>query len=146
MDEAERLADSIVVIDRGRVIASGTAGELKAQVGGDRLELQAAAGTDPRPLAQALAGLGTGRPVVDIRTGRVVLPVTDGPEVLAELARRLATSGLRVADLALRRPSLEDVFLALTGQPGAGPSHAGPSGTQPAAETGSPEPALSRTA
>jgi ABC-2 type transport system ATP-binding protein len=146
MDEAERLADSIVVIDRGRVIASGTPGELKAEVGGDRLELQAAPGADPRPLAQALAGLGTGRPVVDIRAGRVVLPVTDGPEVLAELARRLATSGLRVAELAVRRPSLEDVFLALTGQPGAGATHAAPSGTDPAAETGSSEPALRRTA
>jgi hypothetical protein len=74
-----------------------------------------------------------------------VLPVTDGPEVLAELARRLATSGLRVADLALRRPSLEDVFLALTGQPGAGATHATPSGTETAAETGSSEPTLART-
>jgi ABC-2 type transport system ATP-binding protein len=145
MDEAERLADSIVVIDRGRVIASGTPGELKAQVGGDRLELQAAPGADPRPLAQALAGLGTGPPVVDVRAGRVVLPVTDGPEVLAELARRLATSGLRVAELALRRPSLEDVFLALTGQPGAGATPTAPSGTDPAAETGSSEPTLART-
>jgi ABC-2 type transport system ATP-binding protein len=146
MDEAERLADSIVVIDRGRVIASGTPGELKAQVGGDRLEVQAAPDTDPRPLAQALAGLGTGQPVVDIRAGRVVLPVTDSPEVLAELARRLATSGLRVADLALRRPSLEDVFLALTSQPGAGATHAAPTGTDPAAEAGCSEPALRRTA
>src|SRR5690348_2237513 len=146
MDEAERLADSIVVIDRGRVIASGTPGELKTRVGGDRLELQAAPGTDPRPLAQALAGLGTGRPVVDIRAGRVVLPVTDGPEVLAELARRLTTSGLRVADLALRRPSLEDVFLALTGQPAAGATYPPPGGTDPAAEAGSSEPALGRTA
>jgi ABC-2 type transport system ATP-binding protein len=146
MDEAERLADGIVVIDRGRVIARGTPAELKAQVGGDRLELQAAPGADPRPLAHALAGLGSGRPGVDIRTGRVVVPVTDGPEVLAELARRLATSGLRVAELALRRPSLEDVFLVLTGQPVAGATHAAPGGTDKAAETGSPEPALSRTA
>jgi ABC-2 type transport system ATP-binding protein len=146
MDEAERLADSILVIDRGRVIANGTPDELKTRVGGDRLELQATPGADPRPLAQALAGLGTGPPVVDSRAGRVVLPVTDGPQVLGELASRLATSDLRVADLALRRPSLEDVFLALTGQPGAGATPAAPSGTQPAAETGSPEPAVGRTA
>jgi ABC-2 type transport system ATP-binding protein len=146
MDEAERLADAIVVIDHGRVIASGTPAELKTRVGGDRLELQAAPGTDPRPLAQALAGLGTGRPVVDIRAGRVVLPVTDGPEVLAELARRLAASGLRVADLALRRPSLEDVFLALTGQPGAAAAPPSPGGKDPAAEAGSSAPALGRTA
>jgi ABC-2 type transport system ATP-binding protein len=146
MDEAERLADNIVVIDRGRVIASGTPGELKAQVGGDRLELQAVPGADPRPLAQALAGLATGPPVVDIRAGRVVLPVTDGPKVLVELARRLATSGVRVAELALHRPSLEDVFLALTGKPGAGATHATSDDTEPAAEPGSPEPALRRTA
>jgi daunorubicin resistance ABC transporter ATP-binding subunit len=146
MDEAERLADSIVVIDRGRVIAGGTPDELKTRVGGDRLELQAVPGADPRALAQALAGLGTGPPVVDIRAGRVVGPVTDGPEVLVELARRLATAGLRVAELALRRPSLEDVFLALTGQPGAGATHVAPSGADPAAETGSPEPAVGRTA
>jgi daunorubicin resistance ABC transporter ATP-binding subunit len=129
MDEADRLADAIIVIDNGRIIASGTPGELKTQVGGDRLELQAAQGTDPRSLAQALMGLGTGPAVTDIRTGRVLLPVADGPRVLAELASRLAESGLRVADLALRRPSLEDVFLALTGQ-----------------NAGSAEPTLRRTA
>jgi ABC-2 type transport system ATP-binding protein len=145
MEEAERLADTIVVVDHGRVIASGTPGELKARSGGDRLELQALPGGDPRPLAQALAGLGTGRPVVDARAGRVVLPVSDGPEVLAELARRLAASGLRVAELALRRPSLEDVFLTLTGQPGSGAVHAPPGGADPSAGAGNPEPALGRT-
>jgi ABC-2 type transport system ATP-binding protein len=108
--------------------------------------LQALPGTDPRPLAHALAGLATSPPVVDIRVGKVVLPVSDGPEVLAELARRFAIADLRVAELALRRPSLEDVFLALTGQPGAGATHAAPGGTQPATETGSPDPALRRTA
>lgn len=106
MEEADRLADSIVVIDRGRVIASGTAEELKAQVGGERLELQAFAGDDPRPLARALAGLGSGTPVVDVAAGRVVVPVEDGPTILLDLASRLANSHLRVADLALRRPTL----------------------------------------
>src|SRR5215471_15041910 len=76
LEEAERLADAIVVLDRGRVIASGTPGELKARAGGDRLELQAVPGGDPRPLARALAGLGTGPPTVDARAGRVVLPVS----------------------------------------------------------------------
>src|SRR5215472_1759307 len=163
LEEAERLADAIVVLDHGRVIASGTPGELKARAGGNRLEVQAVPGGDPRPLARALAGLGTGPPAVDARAGRVVLPVSDGPEVLAELARRLAASGLRFADLALRRPSLEDVFLALTGQPGdaaapapgqpsdpepyPGPAdlepHPGPAGPEPftRARAGGPEPA-----
>jgi ABC-2 type transport system ATP-binding protein len=144
MDEADRLADAIVVIDHGRVIASGTPSQLKTRIGGDRLELQALPGGDPQPLAQALAGLGTGPPMVDARAGRVVLPVTDGPQLLAEAAGRLATCGLRVADLALRRPSLEDVFLTLTGQPGDGLAHAADR-TGPSAGAGSPEPALGRT-
>jgi ABC-2 type transport system ATP-binding protein len=143
MEEAERLADAIVVIDHGRVIASGTPSELKTRIGGDRLELQTLPGGDPRPLAQALAGLGTGPPVVDARAGRVVLPVADGPALLTELAQRLAASGLQVADLALRRPSLEDVFLTLTSTP-AGAAHPPPSSTS-GAGAGSPEPATGRT-
>jgi daunorubicin resistance ABC transporter ATP-binding subunit len=113
--EADRLAGTIVVIDHGQVIARGSPDQLKAQVGGDRLELTARPGQDPRALATALAGLGTGPPVVDALTGRVVLPVADGPALLPDVAARLATTGLHVADLALRRPSLDDVFLALTG-------------------------------
>jgi daunorubicin resistance ABC transporter ATP-binding subunit len=145
MEEAERLADAIVVIDHGRVIANGTPGELKTRIGGDRLELQTPPGGDPRPLAQALTGLGTGPPVVDARAGRVVLPVTNGPALLTELAQRLATSGLQVADLALRRPSLEDVFLTLTSTPPAPAAHTPPDARDPAAAAGSPEPATGRT-
>jgi ABC-2 type transport system ATP-binding protein len=141
MEEAERLADSIVVLNHGRVIARGTPAELKAMVGGDRLELQAVPGGDPQPLAQALEGLGTSLPVIDAHAGRVVLAVSDGPEVLAELARRLTTSGVRVADLALRRPSLEDVFLALTGQSGPGVNHGPPNAADPADGADSHEPA-----
>jgi ABC-type multidrug transport system ATPase subunit len=146
MEEAERLADAIVVIDHGRVIASGTPSELKTRIGGNRLELQSLPGGDPRSLAQALVGLGTGPPVVDARAGRVVLPVTDGPALLTELVRRLATSGLQVADLALRRPSLEDVFLTLTGStPVAGATEAQPESTTTAAVPDNPEPATGRT-
>jgi len=124
MEEADRLADNIAVIDSGRVIATGSPDQLKAQVGGDRLELKAVPGDDPRRLARALAGLGCGPLVVDEVAGRIVLPVSDGPGILPELAERLAVSGLRVADLALRRPTLDDVFLTLTGHPGAGAARA----------------------
>jgi ABC-2 type transport system ATP-binding protein len=117
LEEADRLADQLVVLDHGRVIATGTAAALKARVGGDRLELQAPPGADPARLAAAMAGLGAGPPAVDAALGRVVLPVADGPGILPEVATRLAAGGLRVADLALRRPTLDDVFLALTGQP-----------------------------
>jgi ABC-type multidrug transport system ATPase subunit len=122
LEEADRLADEIVVLDRGRVLAAGTAEQLKTQVGGDRLELRAPAGDDPLALAAAMAGLGSTPPTVDPDTGRVVVPVTDGPGILPQVATRLAAAGLRVSDLALRRPTLDDVFLTLTGQPGAEPS------------------------
>src|SRR6266542_4492618 len=115
LEEADRLADTIVVLDQGRVIATGTPAQLKAQVGGDRLELQALPGDDPARLAAALAGLGSGPAVLDADAGRVVVPVTDGPGILPQVAGRLAAGGLRVADLALRRPTLDDVFLTLTG-------------------------------
>jgi ABC-2 type transport system ATP-binding protein len=115
LEEADRLADTIVVLDHGRVLAAGTPTQLKARLGGDRLELQAIPGEDPARLATALAGLGSGPPQVDAEGARVIVPVANGPSILAELGDRLAANHLRVADLALRRPSLDDVFLTLTG-------------------------------
>jgi ABC-2 type transport system ATP-binding protein len=116
LEEADRLADSIIVLNEGRVIATGTTEELKAQVGGDRLALGVPPGTDPRTMVAAMAGLGTDEPTIDADGSTVLIPVAGGATILPELAERLARNGLGVTDLALRRPSLDDVFLSLTGQ------------------------------
>jgi len=114
MNEAERLANDVVVIDHGRVIAQGTPDELKARVGGDRLELHTGPGESAQQLANAVAPLTAAVPTVDIPAGQVTFAVSDGAAILSELATRLAAANLRVTNLALRRPTLEDVFLALT--------------------------------
>jgi daunorubicin resistance ABC transporter ATP-binding subunit len=114
LEEADRLADRIVVLDDGEVTAAGSPEELKSQIGGDRLELRVARGTDPRTLAAAMIGLGSGAPVITADDTKVVVPVANGPAILADVAARLAASGVQISDLTLRRPSLDDVFLALT--------------------------------
>ena len=141
IEEAERLAGTVVIIDHGQVIATGHPRQLRARAGGDRLDLQSPPGQDPRQLAGALAALGTGEPAIDEAAGRVVLPVADGPGVLPAVAARLAAAGLQVSGLALRRPTLEEAFLALTGQPPTGqPDASGPPAAvgQPAHTTRSP--------
>jgi ABC-type multidrug transport system ATPase subunit len=135
IEEAERLAGTVVIIDHGQVIAAGSPGELRSRAGGDRLDLQSPPGQDPRQLAAALAALGTGEPVIDEAAGRVVLPVADGPGVLPAVAAKIAAAGLQVSGLALRRPTLEEAFLALTGQP---PSRMQPDAGGPPATVGQP--------
>jgi ABC-2 type transport system ATP-binding protein len=117
LEEADQLAGHIVVIDRGRSIAQGTAGQLKTEVGGDRLQLRLATSATATRAARMVADLGSGPPTVDAQTGEVTLPIAGGVAVLPEAVRRLDAAGLTLSDLALRRPTLDDVFLTLTGHP-----------------------------
>jgi ABC-2 type transport system ATP-binding protein len=115
LEEADVLSDGIAVIDGGKLIAEGTADELKSRVGGEVIEVVA----DPAQIALAvteLSGLGVGEAQVDEITRRVTTPAGDaGPTALAETVRRLDSAGVAFTDLAMRRPTLDDVFLALTG-------------------------------
>jgi daunorubicin resistance ABC transporter ATP-binding subunit len=130
LEEADRLADQIVVIERGRVIATGTPDELKQRIGGDVLEVRAVNAADLERLVQLLDGLGTGRPVADTRDQRVTVPTAERVQTLLAAARRIEESSIPVADLGVRRPSLDDVFLALTA-PGAESRAAVPHGSSP---------------
>jgi len=115
LEEADRLADDIAVIDGGRLIAEGTADELKAKVGGDRLELRVTDRGQVQAAADAIAGLGSGTPQLTPESGQVTLPIGGGASILPEVVRRLDAAAIGITDLALRRPTLDDVFLALTG-------------------------------
>jgi ABC-2 type transport system ATP-binding protein len=128
LDEADRLADEIVVVDHGRVIARGDARTLKREVGGDQLELVPVDADDLPRAAEILEAVAGARASVDQAVRRITAPTESGVEALGEVAGELRAAGIEVEDLGLHQPTLEDVFLTLTGSaPDAG---AGERGTE----------------
>jgi ABC-2 type transport system ATP-binding protein len=116
LEEADHLADRIAVIDLGTVIAVGTSDQLKDRIGGEVLELHLANAPDITRAAAALAGVGAGESHVDADAGMIRLPVGDeGPAVMLQSTRQLDELNIQLAGFALHRPTLDDVFLSLTG-------------------------------
>ena len=128
LDEADQLADRIMVIDVGTVIAEGTSDELKDQIGGEVLEIHVEQPEDATRVAEALKGVGSAEATADLETRLVRLPVgSEGPVALLESVRRLDDLQIALSDIALHKPTLDDVFLSLTG-------HAAADGTEPEPE------------
>ncbi|MFE6923436.1 ATP-binding cassette domain-containing protein [Nocardia sp. NPDC057663] len=117
LEEADLLADRITVIDKGSVIARGSADELKTSIGGDRLTVTLAAGQSPWPAVTVLQQVGVGEPIHEPGSAEVSVVVGDGSRTMVEALRRLDDAGVCVVDAVVVRPTLDDVFLSLTGAP-----------------------------
>jgi ABC-2 type transport system ATP-binding protein len=115
LDEADQLAQRIVIVDKGRVIAEGTPGELKSRAGRDVVEIRVHDAADLAVVAESLGRLGAEAPRVDTGTNRVTIPAAGGRAVIAEAIRVLDALAVEVDDIGLRRPTLDEVFLTLTG-------------------------------
>src|SRR6201995_2908679 len=136
LEEADQLAEQIAVIDHGRVIAQGTGSELKDRVGGQILEVELVSAAERDHARAALAGIGCGEPEPGDRLLPLTIPAPrDGLEMIEDAASALRRAEIAVSDLGLRRPTLDDVFLQLTGAP---PSENGAAG-EPVTGNGQPE-------
>jgi ABC-2 type transport system ATP-binding protein len=114
LEEADELADTIAVVDHGKIIARGTADELKAQVGGERIEV-IVHDKGVLPDARALLARGGDEVSMDDHTRRLTVPAHGGAQTLVEIVRDFDEASFKIDDIALRRPTLDDVFLSLTG-------------------------------
>ena len=156
LEEADQLAEQIAVIDHGRVIAQGTGNELKDRVGGQILEVELASAAERDLARAALTGIGCGEPEPGERLAQLTLPAPrDGLEMIEDAASALRKADITVSDLGLRRPTLDDVFLQLTGAPSengaaaevaTGDGHASPTSVSvpPAPARTAPRPAVRR--
>ncbi len=115
LEEADRLAHDIAVVDHGRVIARGTSDQLKAKTGGERVEVVVHDREHIRTAEGVLKGLGKGDTLTEEHTRKITVPVDGGAKLLAEVIRELDTRGIEIDDIGLRRPTLDDVFISLTG-------------------------------
>jgi ABC-2 type transport system ATP-binding protein len=115
LEEADQLADDIVVIDHGREIAHGTSDQLKIQVGGERIEVSVTEAADVAIAREVLTPIAVGEIQVDERSRALTAPISGGATVLTQALRDLDARGVVIQDVGLRRPTLDDVFLSLTG-------------------------------
>ncbi|MEU7605037.1 ATP-binding cassette domain-containing protein [Streptomyces sp. NPDC041003] len=115
LEEADHLAHDICVVDHGKVIARGTSDQLKARTGGERVEVVVHERHHMATAREVLAGFGKGETTVEEHTRKLTVPVSGGAKLLAEVIRELDGRGIEIDDIGLRRPTLDDVFISLTG-------------------------------
>jgi ABC-2 type transport system ATP-binding protein len=115
LEEADRLAHDICVVDHGKVIARGTSDDLKAQIGGERIEVVVHRREHMDAAGEVLRNFGKGDLTIEEHTRRLTAPVIGGAKLLAEVIRELDSRGVEIDDIGLRRPTLDDVFISLTG-------------------------------